>query len=295
MPRISLRKRLLIALIGYGVLLLFLAAFFVLRRIEMGLSPPLKLILSAVVIAPLLLALLWGNLKGLRVGDVEITLNDVTPTIDVELASEIQELQGSATATLVQAVSGLIGRKDHLKLVEVNLRISPYWWSTRIYLLAALAAEYANIERLVFVEQEAARLFVGTAAPTAVRNALGQKFPDLETIFAEVLRNARNSGTDPVSQVQIIGHAWSTHSFGTGQVAEAQVRQLVDSAKLKEFLGNGLETESREWDGESASYALYARILSCRVPFVPLLNCGRLEKVVDRFGLAVRLATSVVS
>jgi hypothetical protein len=76
---------------------------------------------------------------------------------------------------------------------------------------------------------------------------------------------------------------------------ESQVRELVDRAKLTELLGSALETESREWKGESPSYSLYAQILSCKVPFVPLLNYGRLEKVVDRFDLAVRLATSVVS
>lgn len=297
MPTLSLRKRLLIALTGYGVLLLSIIAFLVLRRFEMGVSVTQKMILSAVVAVPLLLALLWEHLKGLKVGQVEITLNDVTPTIDVELAAAIQDLQGSGTATLVQAVSSLIGRKD-LKLVEVNLRSSPYWWSTRVYLLAALAVEYANIERLVFVEQDAARLFVGTAAPTAVRSALGQKFPDLEYIFAEVLRNVRGHGLDPASQVQSIGFAWSSHSFqpgGTQHTAEVQVRELVTSTKLMELLGSALETESREWKGESPNYPLYARILSCKVPFVPLLNRRRLEKVVDRFNLAVRLAISVVS
>jgi len=109
----------------------------------------------------------------------------VEPILHVELASEIQNLEGSATQPLLEAMSAALRKKD-FRLVLVNLRSGPYWWSTRLYLLAALAEEYTNIERLVFVEQDAARLFVGIAPPAAVRKALAKKFPDLERVFRAV-------------------------------------------------------------------------------------------------------------
>jgi len=64
----------------------------------------------------LLFALLWEHLKGFKVGEIEITLNEVTSPVNFELASNFQELEGSATPTLVKAISGAISRKD-LKLV----------------------------------------------------------------------------------------------------------------------------------------------------------------------------------
>jgi hypothetical protein len=90
--------------------------------------------------------------------------------------------------------------------VEVNLRTTPYWWSTRLYLLAALAQEYTEIERLVFVEQDAARVFVGIAAPAAVRRALARRFPDYETVFRAIQQSASAARwPDLVSEMQCSG------------------------------------------------------------------------------------------
>lgn len=51
----------------------------------------------------------------------------------------------------------------------------PYWWSTRLFLLAALADDYSNIKQLVFVENDDERSYVGMATPAAVRKAWGRR------------------------------------------------------------------------------------------------------------------------
>jgi hypothetical protein len=155
----------MIAAAGYAVLALAAIAFFSLGKLPMELTHTHRLIISAVAVTPVLLALLWEHLKGFKVGQVEITLNEVAPTVDVELASAMQDLRGSETPALAQAISVAADRAD-LKLVEVNLRSKPYWWSTRLFLLAALVEEYTRIERLIFVEGDAARRYVGMASPS---------------------------------------------------------------------------------------------------------------------------------
>lgn len=297
-PRISVGKRVVIAITGYGVLALFGLAYFVLGRTVPYLTTTQDLFLSVAIVAPVVLALLWEHLKGVKVGQIEIALNQVAPALHVELASEIQDLQASVPLALIEALGNAVANSD-FKLVEINLRSAPYWWSTRLYLLAALAQEYTQIDRFVFVEHDGARVFVGTSAPATLRKALRRKFPDLERVFRQVQQSLPAS-LDTLSEIQNIIHQWSMQPLfsveESGRLApEAEIKKLTTSASLREWLQSALETESRPWSGERPSDALYARILSSSIPYVPLVNGQRLEKVVNRADLATRLAMSLLS
>ncbi|MGA8728650.1 MAG: hypothetical protein WB608_07865 [Terracidiphilus sp.] len=301
MARISLLQRGLIALIGYSVLAVFGTIYFVLKRQSSNFTTTQALVISAVAVAPLVLALVWEHLKGVKVGQVEITLTEVAPTLHVELASQIQALEASVPVALTNAMQAAIGQKE-FRLVEINLRTSSYWWSTRLYLLAALAQEYTNIERLVFVEQDAARVFIGMAAPAGVRRALAKRFQEYETVFRQVRQSVVAARwPDLVSEMQAVVNQWSTSVMftplagGTARVSEKDVKELTARPQLLEWLGEALETESRQWSGKLPTTSLYGKILSCAHPYVPLLNGARLEIVVNRAELASKLAVSVVS
>lgn len=43
----------------------------------------------AIAVAPLVLALVWEHVKGVKLGKVEITLAEVAPALHVQLASQI--------------------------------------------------------------------------------------------------------------------------------------------------------------------------------------------------------------
>ena len=64
MPPVPIRKRVAIALVGYGVLAVFGLAYLLLKRSAATLTTTQQLILSGVAVAPLVLALLWEHLKG---------------------------------------------------------------------------------------------------------------------------------------------------------------------------------------------------------------------------------------
>jgi hypothetical protein len=300
MLRIPPLRRGLIALAGYGVLAIFAAVYVVLRRESSALNTTQALVVSGLAVAPLVLALLWEHLKSVKVGQLEITLTEVSPTLHFELASQIQALEASVPLALRNAMAVAIGNKG-FELLEINLRTAPYWWSTRLYILAALAEEYTNIERLVFVEQDAARAFVGIAAPADARRALAKRFPDYEVVYREIQRSAiAMRWPDRVSEMEYIISQWTGSVMFASpvgdatRVSEKDARQLTASPQLLEWLGGALETESRQWSGKLPNNALYGKILSCANPYVPLLNGMRLEVVVNRAELASKLAVSVV-
>ncbi len=296
MPLLSFTKRLRIAAVGYGVVMIFAVTFGVLWRIT-GLSSAERMVLSAAAIAPILLALLWERLKGFKVGDiVEITLSEITLPIDIQISSAIQDMQTIAASEVVDLVQ-IIGSaldSESPKLVEVNLRDGSYWWSTRLHLLAALADEYTTIDRLVFLEQNDERKYLGMTSPSAVRKALSGQFPVIERAFREIQRKAREESGEPTDHhVSCIGLIWSEYSKFAGSDEEA-VKEIVTHAKLSAWLAGQLETESRQWDGGAVTLELCSKILSCKGPFVPLLHLNRLEHVIDQNKLNARLASSVI-
>jgi hypothetical protein len=122
------------------------------------------LTIAAVVAAPLLIALVYDRLTGLKTPWFEISLTVATVELESNLAVAVQRVDSSATPHLVECIARAI-EDQHLHVVEINLRQEPYWWSTRLYLLAALAADYTSIRRLVLVAGGAERRYVGMGPP----------------------------------------------------------------------------------------------------------------------------------
>lgn len=303
MPTPTLKDRFKIALVAYCVLAVAAIVFLALSRSTASLTFAQKLTLSAVSATPIALSVLWEHIKGFKVGGVEFALKEVVAEVSYEIAAAFQELQGSATPELVTAITKAMQQAD-VKVVAVNLRSSPYWWSTRLYFLSALAEEFTRIERIVFLEKDALRSYIGMASPAAIRKALAANFPDYERVFRDVMRNTTTYPPDPAQQVQNIGFQWPAQTFRVALEAgvagpaaeqsllEKDVRKLISPELLLKWLGNCLETESRSWDGSPASRALYAKILTCNAQYVPLLNGRRLEQVVNRIELALKIASA---
>jgi hypothetical protein len=287
----TLSKRFAIGLRGYAAVAVFALTLLTLHGVVPSLSDTERLILAALLAVPLALALFWEHLKGFKLGELEIALVEVSAPIDTKLAAAVQGLKGSETYALVQMIAAAMERRD-LRLVESDLRDTPYWWSTRLFLLAALAEEYTDIERFVFVENGAARTYIGMTGPHTLRRVLGARFPEYEQTFNGIHASAAGGAAPCRAQVENIGFQWPGSFPPNG---EASAKLFVTAALLREWLGDALETERREWDGSPATSALYARILSCKSDHVPLLQGARLEIVVRASDLARRIARSALS
>lgn len=305
MRTMALRARITVIIYGYLVVIAVFAIFVALQEMPQvlygiqleKLDTAERFVVSVIVVAPVILGLLWDRLKGLKIGEIEFVLEQATPTINIELASAIQNSQSSQTMDLVNLNTSSIAQAD-LKLVEVNLRSRPYWWTTRLFLLAALTQEYTNVQRLIFVQHDAFRAFVGIATPASVRRVLGERFPPLQTAFATLFDTAGPHIAETKQQeVQTIGFAWPNQMFQRdgALIREQEFRQKISARTLREWLGPELQTERRQWGGGPPGARLYAKILACEAPFVPLLIGPRLAKVVDRGQLVERLAIAAVT
>jgi hypothetical protein len=297
--------RIAVIVYGYLVVIAAFAIFLALQELPQDLygiqlerlNVRERLVVSVIIVAPIILGLLWDRLKGLKIGEIELVLEKASPTINIELASKIQKSRSSATIPLVNDIASVIADAD-LKLVEVNLGFRPYWWNSRLFLLAALIQKYTNVERLVFVKHDALRVFVGIATPASVRRVLGERFPPLEAVFAKLYDNAGpHTAASKKDEVFNIGIGWDHQTFSRDGVSmkEPEYREKISARILCEWLGPELQTEARHWNGALPGKRLYAKLLTCKAPFVPLLIGPRLAKVVDRGQLVERLAIAAVT
>src|SRR5437773_2200161 len=169
---------------GYAVVGLFLSVYAVLRTWWPRLSDSNVVAFAALLAAPLALAFVWPRFAGFKAFGFEVSLADATVDLQADVAAAITTQQYfSGTQQLIDRFAELILRPQ-TEVIEVNLRGPPvlpgqrdYWWSTRLYLLAALADDFSRVQTFAFVERWAERRFVGMARPSDIRTALAAASP----------------------------------------------------------------------------------------------------------------------
>ncbi len=287
-----------IALTWYGIVTIFGAAYLIVRRIWPHTGVGTALIVGALAAGPLALAFTWERLTGLRLFGVEVTLSQATVLVDQTLATALsQNAYFSGNSAIFELVDKAIGNAT-IELLEFNLRTTQYWWSTRLFLQAALVEDRTKIQRMVFVEGDAERRYVGMASPGAVRRALAQPpGMNLELVYRQIEQDVRHTPGPPGhSEVRRIVETWSMHMFSrTGQnidVTEETAKTAVSPELLMEWVT--LERESVDWDQPLDSALLQALVLDKATHFVPLTQNGKLDRVVNADAFARRTATQAL-
>jgi hypothetical protein len=184
--RAALPRGLVIALAGYAVVVVFGLAYGITRSRWPDLDQTPAVIAAVLAAAPLALALVWDRIASLKAFGFELALTSAsmrTDMTDMQVVGAITERQYfSGEEALVEQITQAIVRPEQ-ELLELNLRGGDYWWSTRLYLVAALADDYSRIQQLVFTEGGAAEAFVGMATPGDIRKALARGWPTLEISY----------------------------------------------------------------------------------------------------------------
>ena len=230
---------LIVALAGYAVVGLFALVYGIVRSGWPELGQPSSIAVAGLAAAPLALALLWDRLGGIKAFGVEVTLIRASTQIQAELVGALtQELYGDHLSTVAEQINQAIVRPEQ-ELLSVNLRNGQYWWSTRLFLLAALAEDYSRIQQLVFMEQEGARIFVGMASPGDVRQALATVCPILEqpyqAIKKELLRQP--SVSQPSMMVTGMVTGWATTFERGGQPVSEETLRERERERERELIG----------------------------------------------------------
>jgi hypothetical protein len=274
-------RRVRIAAAGYAAVVAFGIAAVVARAV--GASSASVLVVGALAAAPLVVAFIGDRITGVTAFSVRISLSELRVPAEGDFSRAVMtsaEMGGSAQPELLTIVRPLM--ESGKKLLRINLRDDKYWWSTRIFLVAALASDYTEVEALVFVRADEDRIFVGIASANAVRKRLAARFPDYESRYRIIRSGPTVATADNDQQVQTILTGWP---YGH-QPPEADIKKVVSSNDLKEWLRGDLDTESFP-DGPLTPLLRY-RIISRAWRYAALTDHSRFTDVVDRNELAIR-------
>lgn len=307
-PRRTLRQRIAllppswrrtggIAVVCYLIVAVFGVTYGIVRLASPGTSVGVAVVWGICAAGPLALAFVWERLSGFKVFGVEVTLAQAVVPVDATLAAALSAQQYfSGDPEIFGLIDKVIGNPG-IELLEINLRTAGYWWSTRLYLQAALVEDYTNIQRLVFVDRDVERRYVGMARPSEVRKALAQPPGlNLELAYREIQSNVRqNPGQADHSEARQIVYNWTVHRFSKdGQpINEETAKTSVPTEVLIRQVA--LERDSVEFDCLPLDSALLQTlVLEKGTHFVPLTQNGKLDKVVNCEAFAWRLATQAL-
>jgi hypothetical protein len=191
---------------------------------------------------------------------------------------------------LVQATQEV----EATKLVEVDLGIGQSWWSTRLYILAALAADFTSIQQFVFIEHE--NRFIGMASPSETRDALATFYPEVDNAYRESIPIFVPPMLSTEEKLTTTLHNFRNRLDNLRAGGEASAKEYIRKDLLYRILGHPLRIESvvvESTDNFDIAF-LMSRILEQHSTFVALTQNEKLIGVVDRFELAVQIARTVV-
>jgi hypothetical protein len=178
-------------------------------------------------------------------------------------------------------LSAAVAGAQSSELLEVHLGSGETWWSTRLYLLAALASDFVDVRQIVFLAEK--RRFIGLASPAATARALAAVHPEIARLY----RPAKDAGSTL--------RAFSMNVRDLGPGGETGVKVWVTERLLREWLGTSLAEGHVESQTKPVTPFLLYRILDRPERFVPIVHGGELAGLVDRLELATRVAKEVLA
>jgi len=142
----------------------------------------------------------------------------------------------------------------------------PGWWSTRLYLMAALTERLTDVRQLVFTD---GGRFAGMASPASVRQALCAAFPELAAFQTTMEGPAVAAAPVPNGDVAQETHRWANQWRGTMNAREGALKVDVRRALLERWLGERLVTRCIE-AGDELTMVDVQQIVDSLLPDVPI-------------------------
>ena len=186
-------------------------------------------------------------------------------------------------STLMSLQMSLV-QSPELRVLTVDLRDGQYWWSTRLFFLAAVAGELAGTRLLIFIEN--GERYLGAATTATVRDRLANMSAPLRLFLTKC-------GKQPVAALDLaraLDHRAKLWDTTVNQVTEDAERSFVTTRDLRRWLGDDLLENSVSQDGDVVSNELLRSVLNWPHPYVPITEGGKLRKVVARASVADNLA-----
>jgi Domain of unknown function (DUF4062) len=179
-----------------------------------------------------------------------------------------------------------IGKSGSVAALLVDLGSD--WWSTRLYLVAALLEDYTSIEQVVFksaATMDSASQYLGMCSPADVRRALASYFRNVDRAYRE---SVPDRVFDAAVEIPSIVSTFITKVGALAPGGEPEVKQSVTSHVIEQW--RGFQSERIELANRRTDGALLDEIVARRTRYVALVRDGTLEALIDRAELATNLA-----
>jgi hypothetical protein len=260
----------------------------IVARWGFGVSGSGALVAGVVAAAPIMIALAGDRITGIKAFSVEISLAQITVRDQVDLTQAVMaiaEMGPSGSPELLATLRDAI--RARARLLRINLHDDDYWWSTRVYLVAALATDYTKVEQLLFVRGQEERVWIGMIDPPTARDRLMQEFPEYERYYRDV-RNMAAASTDVGAPLDMGAEIMDILMNWPGKFSgnEAQAKQIVTSDLVRHWLGADLDTEALPHGPLTSLLRYQVNLRPHR--YTALTVDGRLIAVVDKYELAMR-------
>jgi hypothetical protein len=186
-------------------------------------------------------------------------------------------------STLISLQSSLV-RAPELRVLTVDLKDGNYWWSTRLFFLAAVAGELAGTRLLIFTEN--GERYLGAATTATVRDRLA----NMSSPLRQFLDQCRQQPVTALDLARALDNRASLWNTTVNQAIENAERSFVTARDLRRWLGDDLLENSVMQDGDAVSNEFLRTIVNWPHPYVPITEGGNLRKVVARASVADNLA-----
>lgn len=198
--------------------------------------------------------------------------------------ADIQQFGSSLMKEIDERVRQAAKDVEGTKYIVVNLGQGESWWSTRLYLLTSLAADFTRVRRVVFVDGD--EQFIGMASPVSIKQALSAAQSRLGSLYL-----GAPTGLDTESAVVLAIMTFRQQLLSAG-IPETELKIFVTVDRLKAWLRSDLEISAISTDEEAGPNAFLAhQVIKNPSDFVAVVeHNNRLLGIVDRLELASRIA-----
>ncbi len=229
-----------------------------------------------------------------------VTMAGVTSQLNLQAATALAANSGNGDSDSSGGMSVAIEEAVANQQQALKIDLATVWWSTRLYLIAALAERLTRVRRILIVKGSSpAEEFIGQISTATIQSIIGPKLPVLDN-FRAALR-ARSIILDDVKQE--INQVLSEWQLALSAPAEFSAKVELTPQLLRRWFGEAmLQQPVHITDLERASVVDLLRLLDYPNDYVPVITrrapatVGRpfseQVDVLDKNALNARLARS---
>jgi hypothetical protein len=182
-------------------------------------------------------------------------------------------------------IKRVITGPQEVQALQINIGRGLDWWMTRLYFLSSLAIDLTSIEVIVFVD--GAETFIGIASPRVVKERLALAYPMLKQ-YEDALAQPEPTLLDLVGEVDRRAHLWTEQMNAAG--GEHSKTAFVSKGALERWLNPYFITQAIDWEPDDNAALQMQRLIDWPMRFVPVVEKGKIARVVDKQTLTEQVA-----